>query len=67
VDWRNIIGRNIIDTVLKDLKSIENIEGVIFIYSLWEGYLPDDSLKKMIRFIKKKNMKFFRFILLYKR
>jgi len=62
VDWRNII-----DTVLKDLKSIENIEGGIFIYSLLEGYLQDDALKKMIRFIKKKNMKFFRFILLYKR
>jgi len=67
VDWRNIIGRDIIDTVLKDLKSIENIEGAIFIYSLLEGYLQDDALKKMIRFIKKKNMKFFRIILLYKR
>ena len=67
MDWRNIIGRNIIDTVLKDLKSVKKIEGATFIYSLWEGYLQDDALKKMIRFIKKKNMKFFRFILLYKR
>jgi ribonuclease J len=25
---------------------------------LWEGYLQDDSLQKMMRFIKKKNMKF---------
>jgi len=55
------------DTVLKDLKSVKNIEGAIFIYSLWEGYLQDDALKKMIRFKKKKKMKFFRFILLYKR
>ena len=29
------------------------------VYSLWEGYLQDDSLKNMMRFIKKKNMKFY--------
>jgi len=45
--------------MLKDLKSIENIEGATFIYSLWEGYLPDDAMQKMMRFIKKKNMKFY--------
>ena len=30
-----------------------------FIYSLWEGYLQDDSMQKMMKFIKKKNMKFY--------
>lgn len=47
-------------SMLKDLESIKNIEGATFIYSLWEGYLQDDSLQKMMRFIKKKNMKFYR-------
>ncbi len=46
-------------SMLKDLRSIENIEGATFIYSLWEGYLPDDAMQKMIRFIKKKKMKFY--------
>jgi len=46
-------------SMLKDLKSIKNIEGSTFIYSLWEGYLQDDSMQKMMRFIKKKNMKFY--------
>jgi ribonuclease J len=46
-------------SMLKDLKSIKNIEGATFIYSLWEGYLQDDALQKMMRFIKKKNMKFY--------
>jgi len=45
-------------SMLKDLKLIENMEGAAFIYSLWEGYLQDDSLQKMKRFIKKKNMNF---------
>ena len=34
-------------------------EGAIFIYFLREGYLQDDSLQKMMKFIKKKNMKFY--------
>jgi len=46
-------------SMLKDLRLIKNIEGATFIYSLWEGYLPDDSLQKMMRFIKKKKMKFY--------
>jgi ribonuclease J len=46
-------------SMLKDLRSIENIEGATFIYSLWEGYLPDDALQKMMKFIKKKKMKFY--------
>jgi len=45
--------------MLKDLRSIENIEGATFIYSLWEGYLPDDAMQKMMIFIKKKKMKFY--------
>ena len=46
-------------SMLKDLTLIKNIEGATFIYSLWEGYLQDYSLQKMMRFIKKKNMKFY--------
>ena len=46
-------------SMLKDLKSIKNIEGATFIYSLWEGYLQDDSMQKMMIFIKKRNMKFY--------
>ena len=45
-------------SMLKDLELIKNIEGAIFIYSLWEGYLQDDSMQKMMKFVKKKNMKF---------
>ncbi|GAJ12988.1 unnamed protein product, partial [marine sediment metagenome] len=45
--------------MLKDLGLIKNIEEAVFVYSLWEGYLQDDSLRKMMRFIKKKNMKFY--------
>ena len=46
-------------SMLEDLKSIKNIEGATFIYSLWEGYLQDYSMQRMMRFIKKKNMKFY--------
>ena len=46
-------------SMLKDLGLIKNIEEATFIYSLWEGYLPDDAMQKMMRFIKKKNMKFY--------
>ena len=46
-------------SMLKDLGLIKNIEGAVFIYSLWEGYLPDDAMQKMMRFIKKKNIKFY--------
>lgn len=44
---------------MKDLRSTENIESATFIYSLWEGYLPDDAMQKMMIFIKKKKMKFY--------
>ena len=46
-------------SMLKDLEFTKNIEGATFIYSLWEGYLEDDSMQKMMRFIKKKNMNFY--------
>jgi len=46
-------------SMLKDLELIKNIEGATFIYSLWEGYLQDYSLQKMMRFIKKKKMIFY--------
>jgi len=45
-------------SMLKDLSLIKNIEEAAFIYSLWEGYLPDNAMQKMMRFIKKKKMKF---------
>ena len=46
-------------SMLKDLGLIKNIEEATFIYSLWEGYLPDYSMQKMMRFIKKKKMNFY--------
>jgi ribonuclease J len=46
-------------SMLKDLESLKNIEGATFIYSLWEGYLPDDAMQKMMKFIKKNNIKFY--------
>lgn len=46
-------------SMLKDLELIKNVEGATFIYSLWEGYLQDYSLQKMMRFIKRKKMKFY--------
>ena len=45
-------------SMLKDLEFTKNIEGATFIYSLWEGYLEDDSMQKMMRFTKK-NMNFY--------
>jgi len=46
-------------SMLKDLELIKNMEEATFIYSLWEGYLEEDSLQKMMRFIKKKKMNFY--------
>lgn len=46
-------------SMLKDLELIKNIGEATFIYSLWEGYLQDYSMQKMMRFIKKKKMKFY--------
>jgi ribonuclease J len=45
--------------MLKDLGLIKNIEGATFIYSLWERYLQDYSMQKMMQFIKKNNMNFY--------
>jgi len=46
-------------SMLKDLDLLKNIEGATFIYSLWEGYLQDESMKKMMQFIKRKKMNFY--------
>jgi len=46
-------------SMLKDLSLIKNIKEATFIYSLWEGYLQDYSMQKMMRFIKKKKMNFY--------
>jgi len=46
-------------SMLKDLELIRNIEGATFIYSLWEGYLQDYSMQKMMQFIKRKKMIFY--------
>lgn len=43
----------------KDLELIKSIEGTNFVYSLWEGYLQDDSMQKFLKFIEKKNMDFY--------
>lgn len=44
--------------MLSDIKRIQNIEGATFIYSMWDGYLQDDSMIKMMGFVNRKNMKF---------
>ena len=46
-------------SMLKYLELIKNIEGAAFICSLWEGYLQDYSMQKMMKFIKRKKMKFY--------
>ena len=46
-------------SMLKDLGLIKNIEEAAFIYSLWEGYLQDYSMQKMMKFLKRKKMKFY--------
>ena len=45
-------------SMLTDLKRINGLENADFIYSMWEGYLKDSSMKKLLDFTKSKNMKF---------
>jgi len=46
-------------SMLRDLNLIKNIEEAVFIYSLWEGYLQDDSMQEFLTFIKNKKMPFY--------
>ena len=45
-------------SMLIDMERIENMKGATFIYSMWGGYLKEESMKKMMNFIKTKKMKF---------
>jgi ribonuclease J len=39
----------------KDLEKINNIDGGVFIYSMWEGYLKKPEVKKFIDYLKGRN------------
>lgn len=45
-------------SMIVDLEKLNNLVGATFIYSMWEGYKQEKSMRKMIDFIKIKNMKF---------
>lgn len=45
------------NSMISDFNNID-IKNALFIYSMWEGYLKEDSMKKMLKFIKSNNMKF---------
>jgi len=43
-------------TMLSDLKKINAFDDASYIYSLWKGYQKEDRVKKMIDYIKDKNI-----------
>jgi len=44
-------------SMLYDLEKMENIDGAVFIYSLWRGYMENPNYQKMKDFIDQKNIK----------
>ena len=45
-------------SMLKDLKQIASSEGGVFVYSIWEGYLKEKSMKPMLEWIRHRNLVF---------
>jgi len=45
-------------SMLPDLEKIENLDGAVFIYSLWGGYLKEKPMKKVMEFIERRKMSF---------
>jgi ribonuclease J len=43
-------------SIINELARLQGIDGATVIYSLWEGYLNEPSMNKLIRFIKEKDM-----------
>lgn len=44
-------------TMLVDLKRIEGLDRATVIYSMWQGYLEEDKMKRFLKFMEEKNMK----------
>ena len=44
-------------TMLVDLKRVEGLDGATVIYSMWQGYLEEDKMKRFLKFTEEKNMK----------
>jgi ribonuclease J len=45
-------------SMVSDLEHIPGLEGGIFIYSLWRGYLKEKNVQRLIDFTKSRNMTF---------
>jgi len=43
-------------SMISDLASMKNIDGATVIYSMWQGYLNESSMKPFLDFTQKKNM-----------
>ena len=44
-------------SMLSDLKIIDSFKEASYVYSLWKGYLKEERMKKMLKFIKNNNIK----------
>ncbi len=45
-------------SMLFDLRRIDNVEGATIIHSMWEGYLRDRTMERLLEFAKEKKMSF---------
>ncbi len=46
------------NSMITDFNNID-VKNALFIYSMWTGYLKEDSMKNMLKFIKNNNMDFY--------
>lgn len=44
-------------TMTKDLQNISGLDGATVIYSMWQGYLEENNMKRFRKFMEEKNMK----------
>lgn len=44
-------------TMLVDLKKMQGLNGATVIYSMWQGYLEEDKIKRFLKFMEEKNMR----------
>jgi len=57
-DQRKDIMMLVRPSMLSDLERIDGLENSDFIYSMWKGYLEENSIKRTLEYIRGKNMKF---------
>jgi len=57
-DQRKDIMMLVRPSMLSDLERIDSLENSDFIYSMWKGYLEENSIKRMLEYTRGKNMKF---------